>query len=118
MFRYTKETPTIYKFKTNKGSNYKVGFRYDSLLSVEIALIKEDNVNDEDSNAIFSIMDTVSSIFDDFLKENKTINKIYFSIIGENENNINQKNLLYNRYIERFKKNYQQHINISIIRQE
>lgn len=108
MFTYTKENSYIYKFKTDKGSTYTIGFRSTSLDSTEIGIMRDIDKN-ESSNTVYEIMNTVNSIIDSYLKEYTRVNSIIFTVIGDDSIHIDKKSILFDRYINKFKKDYPYH---------
>lgn len=108
MFTYTKENSYIYKFKTDKGSSYTIGFRSTSLDSTEIGIMRDIDKN-ESSNTVYEIMNTVNSIINSYLKEYTRVNSIIFTVIGDDSIHIDKKSILFDRYINKFKQDYPYH---------
>lgn len=105
MFTYTKENSYIYKFQTTKGSKYTIGFRAISLDSAEIGIMR--NIDEDDSvNTVYETMDTINSIINSYLKDHNLVNNILFTVIGDDDDDIDKKSILFTRYIDKFKQDY------------
>lgn len=108
MFTYTKENSYIYKFQTNKGSKYTIGFRSISLNSTEIGIIRNSDEN-ETSDTVYETMNTINSIINSYLKDHNLVNSILFTVIGDDDDHIDKKSILFSRYIDKFKQDYPEH---------
>lgn len=85
-------------FDTKIGNRYSLLFNRDGLESVELFFGKTIDIG-VDVNDIYNIMSAVMSAVNSYLSNNLSINLIILDVTGIDQEEIDQKSILFTRYV-------------------
>src|SRR5574343_178371 len=98
MYNIISINKNIFYFYTRIGNRYLLLFKRVSFESVEIFFEKAIDVG-VDFDDIYNIMSSVMSVINSYLNNNSSVNLIILDIIGTDQEEINQKSILFTRYV-------------------